>query len=97
MFKSFTDKWVSRVHQIEEFPSWTPWLLQKTYFVKLVMPVLAQWYESGLGGWYDEIFQNEESLRTLKVLQSSGFFENSQRFGRPASGLAPEKFGEKFK
>lgn len=64
LFKLFTKRWVSKLSPLREFPTWHPWLIQKTYFANLFMPVLASWYESGLSGYWDAI-QEEEDPRKL--------------------------------
>ncbi len=71
MFRVFTDKWVSSVIPIEEFPTWNPWLIQKTYFAKLVLPVLAQWYECGLSGYWDNKYDEEAPISAIKRVNAT--------------------------
>lgn len=55
-------KWTSELSSIDEYRGWKPWLLQKTYFANLALPVLASWVESGLSDLWD-MRKGEDSMK----------------------------------
>lgn len=89
MFKAFSNKWVSAVQPINEFPSWNPWLIQKTYFANLVMPVLAQWYESGVGKYWDTIAEKELPIRALQGISGTGMHKLRQNNNNRKNAILP--------
>lgn len=81
MFRVFTNKWVSSVIPIKEFPTWNPWLIQKTFFAKLVLPVLAQWYECGLSGYWDNKNGEEAPISAIKRVNATNIVRISNSTG----------------
>lgn len=59
-------KWTSEPKPIEQFQTWYPWLVQKNYFARLFLPVIASWYESGLSGYWDRVADPDWGIRDMK-------------------------------